>query len=323
MFRDAIINFPRQFAYEPVVENGDGLGTFRRVIVAGMGGSHWAADLLKVWNPYLDVVIHHDYGLPSLSDSQLKECLIIISSYSGTTEETLDAYEKAKECGLPRAAISVGGKLLMWAKNDGIPYVQIPDTGIQPRSALGFSFRALLRLMREEDALAKTRALAGRLEVSEFQEEGRGLAERLWGRVPIVYASGRNAPLASIWKIKFNETGKIPAFSHVFPELNHNEMTGFDVKENTRPLSHPFSFLILRDEKDDPRVLKRMEVLERLYHARGLPVEVIELRGEDIFQKIFSSLILVDWTSYFLAEHYGVEPEEVPMVEEFKKLMVG
>ena len=99
-------------------------------------------------------------------------------------------------------------------------------------------------------------------------------------------------------------------------------MTGFDVKDSTRELSEQFCFIFLKDEHDDPRVSKRMETLSRLYQDRGLPVIEAPLEEhENIFQTIFSSLALADWTAYYTAEIYGVESEQVPMVEEFKKLI--
>ena len=109
----------------------------------------------------------------------------------------------------------------------------------------------------------------------------------------------------------------IAIFYNVFPELNHNEINGFDIKE----LCNKFYFLILRDIKDNPKVLKRMVVTEKLYKDRGLPVETFELQEKDIWHKIFSSLLLADWVSYYTAVQYGLEPEQVPMVEEFKKLI--
>ena len=318
---DAIKKFNTQFAFEPVIENGARWEKHRRFIVAGMGGSHLAADLLKVWNPELNFAIHMDYGLPSLLQEDLRGFLVIASSYSGNTEETLDAYEEAGKRGFARAAISIGGKLLKRAKRDGIPYVQMPDIGIQPRSALGFSMRALLKFMGEEDALSQSRKLEETIDPGMWEENGKTLAEKLKGRIPVIYTSHKNFPIAYSWKIKFNETGKIPAFCNSLPELNHNEMTGFDVQDATRGLSKDFSFIILRDENDHPQVRKRMLALEGLLLDRGFPVIAFPLEGGNAFEKIFSSLVFADWTSYYLAAYYGVEAEQVPMVEEFKRLI--
>jgi len=265
-------------------------------------------------------VVQSDYGFPAdMKPEWLAYILFIASSYSGNTEETIDAYNEAGRKGVARAVIAVGGALLAAAKKDGVPYVQLPDTGIQPRSALGFSFKALLKIIGEHDALRQVSGLAQTLRPSEYEAQGRELAQKLKGCVPVIYSSARNGSIAQNWKIKFNETGKIPAFYNVFPELNHNEMTGFDVVDATRNLSDTFFFIFLRDPADDPRILKRMEITERLYRDRGLNVSVVEMRGVDFFEKIFSSLLVADWAAYYTAEAYGVESEQVPMVEEFKK----
>lgn len=321
MLRDVILNFASQFSYEPVIENAEGIKRADKFIVVGMGGSHLAAGIVKVWNPELDLRIHRNYGLPELKEKILKENLIILSSYSGNTEEVIDAFLKAKEKGLSTAVITIGGKLLELAQENKTPYVQMPGTGIQPRMALGYSLKALLKILGEEEALKEVSTLAESLKPTDYENQGRVLAEKLKGYVPIIYSSAHNLELAYNWKIKFNETGKIPAFCNRLPELNHNEMTGFDVKESTKSLSEKFHLIFLEDQNNDPRIQKRMAILKKLYKDRGLPVEIVELKGQNVFHKIFSSLILADWTSFYTAEIYGVEAEQVPMVEEFKKLL--
>lgn len=318
---DAIKDFNSQFVYEPRIENKEKLIKPRWYIVAGMGGSHLAADLLKAWNPYLPLLVHKNYGLPKVPNEILKNSMVIASSYSGNTEETLDVYEEARKKDISCAAMSIGGKLLERAKKDGIPYIQMPNSGIQPRSALGFSVKALLALMDKKEALLEISKLASNLKPSDFEGEGKALAKKLKNYVPVIYSSEQNEPIAYNWKIKFNETGKIPSFYNVFSELNHNEMTGFDVKENTRNLTKQFHFILLKDETDHPRVQKRMAILENLYKDRNLPVTAVELNGNDIFYKIFSSLLVADFAAYHTAKEYGLEPAEVPMIEEFKKLV--
>jgi glucose/mannose-6-phosphate isomerase len=144
------------------------------------------------------------------------------------------------------------------------------------------------------------------------------LADEIVGFVPIIYTSQRNQGIAYNWKIKFNETGKIPAFYNVIPELNHNEMTGFDMKETTKYLADRFYILMLVDEQDHEQNKKRFEVLFQMYHERRLPVKTIILKGGTRLEKIFNSLLIADFTAFFIASHYGVESEQVPMVEEFK-----
>lgn len=316
---EAIKNFNKQFEYEPRIENAAALKPTAKFLVVGMGGSHLAADLLKVWDPALDVVVHHDYGLPAIPEEDLAERLVILSSYSGNTEEVLSAFEEANAKNLSCAIISIGGKLIELAQKSALPYIQMPDTGIQPRSALGFSLMAFFKLMNQQYAMKEASLLSSTLKPVEFEDAGRELAKRLKGSVPVIYSSSRNLPIAYNWKIKFNETGKIPAFYNILPELNHNEMTGFDVKDSTRNLCRNFYFILLKDKADHPKIKRRMEILEKLYGDRGLFVEPIHIEGKSAFHKIFSSLVLADWVTYYTAEEYGVEAEQVPMVEEFKK----
>lgn len=319
---DAIKNFAQQFAFEPQISNNSLAKRYDRYIFLGMGGSHLAADLALCWRPDLPLTIFSDYGLPSMSYGYGKKSLVIANSYSGNTEETITGLTEAVKKHLPIGVIAVGGKLIDLAKKKHLPYIQLPDTGIQPRSALGFSLRALFKIMNEEAGLRESKRLAKTLDPSSFALTGKALAQRLLGHIPVIYSSRANQAIAYNWKIKFNETGKIPAFYNVLPELNHNEMTGFDVKDSSKDLSDRFHFIFLKDAKDHPRVQKRLDILQKLYRDRGLAVDVLELQGETKLEKIFSSLLLADWAALHMAENYGLESEQVPMVEEFKKLMV-
>ena len=316
---DAIKNSPQQFTFKPKIENEDKLAKLNKFIIIGMGGSHLAGDILKRILPELDVVICSDYGLPALSD--IKERLVILSSYSGNTEETVDAYNEALKLDLQTISISIGGKLLKKALDNKTPYIKMPDFGIQPRSALPLSLISILKAIGEEETLNEIGGLAETFHPENFEEEGKKLAETLHNYIPIIYASDKNTTLAYNWKIKFNETGKIPAFYNILPELNHNEMTGYDVRDTTQALSEKFYFIFLTDEDDHPKNKNRMTITKKLYDERNLKTHEIKITGENIFHKIFNNLALADFTAYYIAEGYGLESEQVPMVEEFKKLI--
>lgn len=319
---EVIKNFHQQFGYEPKIENAENpKKAFSKFIIAGMGGSNLVADLLRIRDPYLDIIIHKNYGLPKISEEDLQERLLIANSYSGNTEETIDSLLQAISRKLAIAVIATGGRLIELAKEHRLPYIQMPATGIQPRSALGFNMKAVVKLINRNDWFEELTALADSLKPSKIEATGKALAKKLKGFVPIIYSSAENIGIAYNWKIKFNETGKIPAFYNVLPELNHNEMTGFDVKEGNSELTGKFYFIILKDNDDHPRIQKRMKVLEKLYRDRGLPIEALVLRGSSVSHKIFTSLILADWTAYYTALQYNLEPEQVPMIEEFKKLI--
>ena len=318
---ESIRNFAKQFSYIPEIINAHAFKNHGRFIIVGMGGSHLSADILKMARPEIPIYIHKDYGLPGFNTRELEKQTIILSSYSGNTEEVADSLTCALEKKLAVLIIAAGGTLLGRAKKYSLPYIQLPQTDIQPRMALGYSLRALLKAFGDEETLKKTEGLVETLHPDIFENGGKILAKKIQEKVPIIYSSGGNVAVALNWKIKFNETAKIPAFYNIFPELNHNEMTGFDTRESTRKLSEHFYFILLKDAGDHPQILKRMSVLEKLLKERGRPVEVLELAGDTIFKKIFTSLLLADWTAYYSARHYGIEPEQVPMVEEFKKLI--
>ena len=318
---EIIKNFPKQFAWDPEIQNKEQWKQFGSFILVGMGGSHLVGDIFQAAAPGFNLSVHQDYGVPSWPRVVLKDTLVIASSYSGNTKETLSAFKEAISKQIPVAAISIGGKLLEMAKKEGVPYIQLPDTGIQPRMATGFMFKALAKITGRKDLLSQVSELETQLHPVEFQERGKALAQKLKGEIPVVYASNRNYCIAYIWKITLNETAKIPAFYNVLPELNHNEMTGFDVKSSTKQLSEKFHFIFLSDSEDGERIQKRMELTKTLYENRGLRVEIVTLAGVGRLERLFSSLILADWTAYYLALHYGVDPEQVSMAEEFKKII--
>ncbi len=316
-FVESIKSLQKQLQYQPELVNGDKLGKYERFIFVGMGGSALAPDLLRVSNPELDIVIHRDYGLPDLPDKVLQNSLIVLNSYSGNTEEVLDAFKLALSKGLSVAAISVGGKLLELARQNSAPYIEMPDWGLEPRVALGLNFKALLKVLGQDEALD----MVSRVKLEDNEKMGKELAEKLRGFVPIIYSSRKNGPLAYTWKVKINETAKKPSFSNVFPELNHNEMAGFHAGEVSKLLSQNFHFIFLKDTADNLRISKRMEVTAKLFQKQKLSVETVELARDNVFVKIFSSLQLADWVSYYIAKEYGIDPADISAIEEFKRLI--
>ncbi len=320
-FHTNILDLHKQLAFLPEIQNKKALKRTKKFIVCGMGGSHLSADLLLTWRPSLDLIVWSDYGLPPLSDKALKERLIIVSSYSGNTEEALDSFQAARRKKLSVAVIASGGKLLELAKKFRVPYIQFPEPKLQPRLSAGYGIAALLAFMGEGKALKELHAFSREFRAVGYEKRGEALAKKLSRKVPIVYASAKNRAVGYTWKVNFNESGKIPAFTNIFPELNHNEMTGYDVKRSTWELSENHHFIFIRDNADEKHIKKRMALTEKMYKSRGFKVEAISLYGRTAFHKIFSSLAFAAWTAYYLAKNYGLDPEQVPMVEEFKKRM--
>jgi glucose/mannose-6-phosphate isomerase len=147
---------------------------------------------------------------------------------------------------------------------------------------------------------------------SEFEELGKKIAEDVAGKTPVVYASTKFKSLAMIWKIMFNENAKTPAFWNFFPELNHNEMIGF-----TKPQGG-FHLIVLRDSNDYLRNLQRVEVTTDILKTHGTNATIIDMPEDGTLYRIFSTLQIGCWASYYLALKYGIDPTPVEMVEELK-----
>ena len=344
MLKDIIQNFTKQLDYEPVIENIGGFHKKDKFVVCGMGGSNLAAGIIKSWKPKSDIIIHRDYGLPKMEKSGLQECLLICSSYSGNTEETISSFNEALAGGLSIIAIGTGGKLLELAEQHKVPYIKFPKTDNNPRLAIGYSIKATLKATGEEATLKDINDWAKSFDSGELEQLGQKLADQLQDRVPLIYSSGNNAGLARYWKISFNETAKLPAFYNFLPELNHNEMVGFSSKifdpvrsrahDNVvspedrgaatsngvdGKLNHKFAFIFLNDSDDEPRIQQRMAVTKKVFEDRGFMVLNIDLSGPSPWHKSFANILSAMWTSFFLAEYYGVDSEDISMIEDFKK----
>ncbi|MEK7081686.1 MAG: SIS domain-containing protein [Patescibacteria group bacterium] len=311
-FEKLIADFPKQFNFEPRVENAERLPKAGSFVVGGMGGSHLAADLIKATEPSLDLIIHKNYGSPILpTDTNLAEKLFVAVSYSGDTEETLDFAEQAQAKKLTLAVISKGGKLIAFAQKNNLPHIILPDTGLPPRMATGFVMIALLKLMGQENKIALLRA-------ARFTNEpSKKIAEVIGSRILLFYASEQNEALAHYWKIIINETAKQPAFANVFPELNHNEMASF---ANGNRISD-FVFIFIKDEDDQPRIIKRMAVTKQILSELGGNISEINLTGATRWEKIINSAITAHWLAYYIARAKNLDPLATPMIEKFKKLM--
>ncbi|MEX1063982.1 MAG: bifunctional phosphoglucose/phosphomannose isomerase [Candidatus Paceibacterota bacterium] len=319
MARESIESFSKQLEYEPQIENADNFKTKDKFVVVGMGGSNLTPGLFQIWKPELDVLIHKDYGLP---EGDLKDRLVIVSSYSGKTEEALDAFNVALERKLDMVAITTGGKLLDMAKENNVPHVLMPDIGVHPRFAVGLSLMAMAKAFSEENALKDLKSLAGSFDPADYEEKGKQIAEKLKDKIPVIYSSRTNSPLVYCWKVKFNESAKTPVSYNVFPELNHTEMAGLDSESSKKLLADKLQFIFLKDSDDDDRIQKRFDVTAKLYQDRGFSAEIVEIEGDSKWKKILSSLLTADWASLHLAEMYGVNAEDTSMIEDFKKSII-
>ncbi len=298
-------------------------GDFKNIIICGIGGSALPYNILtSVITTTIPVYIHRDYNLPEFADSL---SLIICISYSGNTEEGLSSLQTAINKNLKVIAIASGGKFEELSKQNNIPFAKIPS-GIQPRSATGYLFSSLIRILINcgliKDISFEIMDLAEDLKDInlELEKEGKKLAKKIDKKIPIIYASNNFKSVARIWKIKFNENSKIPAFYNVFPELNHNEMVGFTGIKKLGAKN--FAIIILKDQADHERTQKRMKLTANLIKKYGVKTtEFVEIKNGSMMFKIFSTLLLGDWVSYYTALNQKIDPTPVDMVESFKKQM--
>ena len=328
-FRQFILDTPSQFktgidlAKDAKVE-----GKFDSITVSGMGGSALPANLLKTYcnsihqelGP-LQVHINRFYALPEKSKS--RNNLNIIASYSGNTEETLASLKEVKDLNLPFIGISSGGEIEKLCKEYNAPYIKlpIPYPNFQPRMGTGYFFGALFKILVNHglvpDLTDEIITSSNKFNdyMKTYEEKGKELAKVLSGKTPVIYASSQYKYTAMVWKIKLNENAKTPAFWNFFPELNHNEMVGF-----TNPQAK-FFIIMLKDSTDNPKNLKRYESTAELLREKGIESTIINMDGEDVFSKMFLSITLSDWASYYLALEYKQDPTPVDMVEELKKIL--
>ena len=318
VMEETLKRFPEQFAWQPEIVNAEKLRVYKHYIVAGMGGSHLGAWLIKNYGGVSNLTIHRNYGLPAIEPELLDTSLVILSSYSGTTEEVLDTALAASERGLPMAVITMGGKLLEFAREQKLPHVIIPNTGLEPRMAIGYAGIGIADMMLNHGLQKNFRSGGTHVDPMAGQAEGARIGKLLASKIPLIYSSAINLSISYIWKVKFNETAKIPAFCNSFPELCHNELTGFDVVDSTREISSHMYALFLDDETDHERIKVRMKVAGEMLREKGIQVERVKISGQG-FAKAFSAALLADWITLELARTYGVPNPQTPMVAEFKK----
>lgn len=287
----------------------------KSIYLAGMGGSALPGHLV---NDYLfgryTLTVISDYSLP---DRIGPGDLVLVASYSGNTEETLEVFDEALKRGCQIVVLTHGGRLKKEAHDKGITIIPVPDC-IQPRCASGHFFASIVcflerigRIPPQKRTLENlTKFLKSRRKAEE--EIGRKLAEDLKGKVPVIYGPSELKGACIIFKIKINENAKVQSFFNVFPELNHNEMVGY-----TQLLMNP-AIVYLRRRQMHPRIGRRMEVMKELLGDK-IPFHSVELKGANLLEEMFDAVLIGDYTSYYLAKSYGIDPVPVQMVEDFKK----
>jgi glucose/mannose-6-phosphate isomerase len=300
--------FLEQKTFVPLGENWPQEGfRYESVIVGGMGGSALAARLMFALEPAFPLWLHNDYGVPEKASSNT---LSIAMSYSGNTGEVLSFAKKTLEKGAPLAIVTSGGKLLEMAREENLPYVLVPF-GLEPRNAVLYMMRALLFVLGKNALLEELESIP--VEFERWQKEGAQIGENLGEDVPLIYSSRNNHSFAYLWKIMLNETGKIHAFTNIFPELAHNEIESLMSKS-----AAGFKALLFIDEEDSTEVRHAMNTLANLMSEKNIKFEKAILPLGRI-QKLLYALVASQSAALAIAEANGIDAGATPSIKLLKE----
>ncbi|MHB8533791.1 MAG: bifunctional phosphoglucose/phosphomannose isomerase [Solirubrobacteraceae bacterium] len=295
------------------------------LVVAGMGGSAIGGALARAAlgdHASRPIFVTRAYGLPTWTTP---DTMVLCASYSGETEETLACYESAGALGAKRTVVTTGGRLAEMARADGVPVIPLPG-GFQPRAAVAYMIVAALevaalcgvgpRLTPEIDVAAS--------HLEQLVEEwgpdapedslAKEVARGLRGTTPVIAGAGLTAPVAYRWKTQVNENAKQPCFSHELPELDHNELAGWE----GAPELGRFSAVFLDDSDAHPRVKQRMDLTEQMIAGSAAASFRLETRGTTAIERVVSLVLLGDLVSVYLAALRGVDPGPVKALDQLK-----
>jgi glucose/mannose-6-phosphate isomerase len=294
------------------------------LIVAGMGGSSVGGRLASaVLGPQLrrPFALAMGYDIPAWIGS---ETLVLCSSYSGTTEETVATYDAAKAAGAPRIVATTGGPLAERARADGVPVVPLPG-GFQPRAAVGYSLVTALEAAAlcgaapsVRDDVARASALAREL-AAEWgpagaeDSEAKRLARALAGTIPVITGAGLTASVAYRWKCQINENAELPAFASKLPEHDHNEIVGWAGAQGR------LGAVFLEDPESHEHAARRMQVTAEIAADGAAVVERVSARGGSRLERLVSLVLLGDLVSLYLAVLRGIDPVHVAAIDTLKE----
>ncbi len=299
-----------------------------KAVILGMGGSAMGADLvssLAATEARLPILIHRDYNLPAFINART---LVIASSYSGMTEETLSSFEQALETKAKKLAITTGGKLKTMAEKRKIPVFSF-DYKAQPRAALPFSFLPILGFLQKlgfvNDKSADVAEMVHTLNqlsskinegVPSSQNPAKQLAQRLYGHLPVLYGAGIVSEVAHRWKTQFNENSKAWAFYEAFPELNHNAVVGYQFPPE---LASKIVVVLLRSNLLHQRILLRYRITCQLLEQAKVDYQIVDGEGTSPLSQMMSLVLFGDYVSYYLAILYQIDPSPVKTIDYLKR----
>jgi glucose/mannose-6-phosphate isomerase len=306
--------------------------SYKDLLIVGMGGSGVAGDVLKlVMNETtpINVEVRKAYGISKVTADRKPKCLFI--SYSGNTEETVEAVNDAIQYNLDWSVISSGGALLDLALKHNKPYVKVPS-GLQPRAAFGLMTKAVMHFVSSDES-GKYLELCNQAgdyinEIIANQSENKLLEHALkiskeintkssviYGGTPLTYL------VAQRWKTQINENAKSKAFVGYMPEIHHNEILSWEA--NKKDSKNNYQLLFLRSPDENTQVKKRFEFTKEIIGDKVNISEIDNISTENIISNLFHLTLLGDLVSVYMAENLNIDPYNINSIEQLKKLLKG
>jgi glucose/mannose-6-phosphate isomerase len=287
------------------------------VVITGMGGSAMGGELLRgliAAHCPVPITRVRGFGIPGWAGPGT---LVVCVSYSGNTMETLACAQRAHDQGATILAVGSGGKLGALADEWDAPFARVPG-GMQPRAALGYLFGAMAGAFGAAGLARDCIALESAQGVDLVDRDAaRSLGERVAETIPLIYGAGPVGAVAYRWKTQLNENAKMHAFSHAFPELDHNEIVGW---EGARGL---FGAVVLREGSEQAETRRMIDLTKELIGADAVFVEDVGGVGDTVSGRAFSLVAFGDWVSYYAALARGIDPTPVERLVELKRRMNG
>lgn len=320
--KQLIKDFTNQIAHAIVIGNGYTPSQKGRkisnVLISGLGGSGIggtiAAEVVGS-EAGIPILTNNGYFIPAFVDD---ETLFIACSYSGNTEETVSATKLAHEKGAKVVVISSGGKLKEMAATHQWDLIEIPG-GQPPRASFGLSFPEVLYVLQGHGIISKQfekelEASIKLLDENEdsIQKEALEVTEKLFGKIPVIYAADGFGGVATRFRQQVNENAKMLCWHHVIPEMNHNELVGWRTK------NEDLAVILFRNETDFKNIQARMEINKGTFAEYTNTTIEVWSKGESDLQRALYLIHLGDWISFFLGEKKGVDITEVKVIDHLK-----
>ena len=291
--------------------------TINNVLICGLGGSGIGGTVVSQivnQDANIPILVNKDYKIPAFVN---ENTLVVACSYSGNTEESLEMLKQAQSKNAEIACVTSGGKLLEIAHQNGYNHIIIPG-GHPPRGAFGFAFPTLFKLLNHYGIIGDyTSQFNGAIsainqEENNIIEEAKAVTEKLYQKLPVIYADANYEGVAVRFRQQINENSKMLCWHHVIPEMNHNELVGWRMKDEN------LAVVIFRNDDDYFRTQKRIEVNKTVFEKYTSTIVEIFSKGDSQLAKSLYLIHLGDWISYFLAEKNGVDVVEVDVITNLK-----